>query len=229
MHILKPLYFSSSSFQHTRFLKTCIFAAVNLLEYSESQISSQQKHPSSSWGETFRPLPLGAHGALFGVDVAASEICSLHCTWGGWLGWCLWMFGELIDSEGCMTVNSLWLIWLWLQRIQLLLGWFHITNIINLSDSYFTDSCRFIDESTSLWPDYHDAWVCWLKLLTEGCSKTIVCYKNWPVFPADNDIITSCHIHPWNFKHGTWKSVPGKGDSYWKPSFSGSMLNFGRG
>ena len=29
-------------------------------------------------------------------------------------------------------------------------------------------------------------------------------------------------------KHGTWKSAPGKGDSYWIPSFSGSMLNFGR-
>ena len=27
--------------------------------------------------------------------------------------------------------------------------------------------------------------------------------------------------------HRTWKSAPGKGDSYWKPSFSGSMLNFG--
>ena len=26
--------------------------------------------------------------------------------------------------------------------------------------------------------------------------------------------------------HGTWKSSPGQGDSYWKPSFSGSMLNF---
>lgn len=96
MYILKPLYFSSSSFQRTHFLKTCIFAAMNLLEYSESQISSQQKHlrsmnlialsirghPSNSSGETFRPLPFGAHGALFGVDVAASEICSLHCTGG---------------------------------------------------------------------------------------------------------------------------------------------------
>ena len=29
-------------------------------------------------------------------------------------------------------------------------------------------------------------------------------------------------------KHGTWKSAHGKGDSYWKPSFSGSMLNLGR-
>ena len=28
-------------------------------------------------------------------------------------------------------------------------------------------------------------------------------------------------------KHGTWKSVPGKEDPYWKPSFSGSMLNLG--
>ena len=30
-------------------------------------------------------------------------------------------------------------------------------------------------------------------------------------------------------KHGTGtrKEVPGKGDSFWKPSFSGSMLNFG--
>ena len=27
--------------------------------------------------------------------------------------------------------------------------------------------------------------------------------------------------------NGTWKSAPGKGDSFWKPSFSGSMLNFG--
>ena len=27
--------------------------------------------------------------------------------------------------------------------------------------------------------------------------------------------------------HGTSKEVPGKGDSFWKPSFSGSMLNFG--
>ena len=26
--------------------------------------------------------------------------------------------------------------------------------------------------------------------------------------------------------HGTWKSAPRKGDSFWKPSFSGSMLNF---
>ena len=25
-------------------------------------------------------------------------------------------------------------------------------------------------------------------------------------------------------KHGTWKWTPEKGDSYWKPSFSGSML-----
>ena len=29
-------------------------------------------------------------------------------------------------------------------------------------------------------------------------------------------------------KHGTWKLAPGKGDSYWKTSFSGSMLNLGR-
>ena len=28
-------------------------------------------------------------------------------------------------------------------------------------------------------------------------------------------------------KHGTWKWTRGKGDSYWKPSFPGSMLNFG--
>ena len=27
-------------------------------------------------------------------------------------------------------------------------------------------------------------------------------------------------------KHGTWKWTLGKGDSYWKPSFPGSMLNF---
>ncbi len=27
-------------------------------------------------------------------------------------------------------------------------------------------------------------------------------------------------------KHGTWKWTPGKGDSYWKPSFPGSMLIF---
>ena len=27
-------------------------------------------------------------------------------------------------------------------------------------------------------------------------------------------------------KHGTWKLAPGRVDSYWKPSFSGSMLNF---
>ena len=27
--------------------------------------------------------------------------------------------------------------------------------------------------------------------------------------------------------HGTGKELPGKGDSFWKPSFSGSMLNFG--
>ena len=28
-------------------------------------------------------------------------------------------------------------------------------------------------------------------------------------------------------KHGTWKWTLGKGDSYWKPSFPGSMLIFG--
>ena len=28
-------------------------------------------------------------------------------------------------------------------------------------------------------------------------------------------------------KHGTWKLAPGKGDSYWKPSFSGSMVSLG--
>ena len=33
-------------------------------------------------------------------------------------------------------------------------------------------------------------------------------------------------LHPWNLTW-TWKEVPGKGDSFWKPSFSGSMLNFG--
>ncbi len=35
----------------------------------------------------------------------------------------------------------------------------------------------------------------------------------------------------WNYtpqnKHGTWKWTLGKGDSYWKPSFPGSMLIFG--
>ena len=30
-------------------------------------------------------------------------------------------------------------------------------------------------------------------------------------------------------KRGTWKLAPGRVDSYWKPSFSGSMLNFGGG
>ena len=30
-------------------------------------------------------------------------------------------------------------------------------------------------------------------------------------------------------KHGTWKLAPGRVDSYWKPSFSASMLNFGGG
>ena len=32
---------------------------------------------------------------------------------------------------------------------------------------------------------------------------------------------------PWNY-HGTWKYTPGKGDSYWKPSFLGAMLVSGR-
>ena len=30
-------------------------------------------------------------------------------------------------------------------------------------------------------------------------------------------------------QHGTWKWTPGKGESFWKPSFSGSMLVFGVG
>ena len=43
--------------------------------------------------------------------------------------------------------------------------------------------------------------------------------------------ISVCHwiyiIHPRSWAFSTWKSVPGKGDSFWKPSFSGSMLDFG--
>ena len=36
------------------------------------------------------------------------------------------------------------------------------------------------------------------------------------------------NIHPPEQTAGTWKWEPlGKGDSYWKPSFPGSMLNFG--
>ena len=34
-------------------------------------------------------------------------------------------------------------------------------------------------------------------------------------------------LHPWNLTWFTWKEVPRKGSSSWKPSFSGSMLNFG--
>ena len=48
-----------------------------------------------------------------------------------------------------------------------------------------------------------------------------VCYPirwSWDVFKKST---------PQKFNHGIWKEVRGKGDSFWKPSFSGSMLNYG--
>ena len=49
----------------------------------------------------------------------------------------------------------------------------------------------------------------------------LVKLDHFPKVRGENYIYT-----PQN-KHGTWKSVPGKGDPYWKPLFSGSMLNLG--
>ena len=44
--------------------------------------------------------------------------------------------------------------------------------------------------------------------------------------PLVNLVLLKYILHPWNL---TWnlKRSPWKGDSFWKPSFSGSMLNFG--
>ena len=60
----------------------------------------------------------------------------------------------------------------------------------------------------------------------EFCSKhkggppKIVIPQKWMVKVMENPIT------PPQNKHGTWKWTVGKGDSYWKPSFPGSMLIF---
>ena len=52
----------------------------------------------------------------------------------------------------------------------------------------------------------------------------VVYLPNLSTNPAPVD---GMHIYTPQNKHGTWKWTLGKGDSYWKPSFPGSMLNFG--
>ena len=51
-----------------------------------------------------------------------------------------------------------------------------------------------------------------------------------PSSTATTSTTVPCHenkIHTPRKTNGTWKWTPGRGDSYWKPSFSGSMLVFG--
>ena len=48
-----------------------------------------------------------------------------------------------------------------------------------------------------------------------------------PRHGASHDTFSTTCLYTPEIQHGTWKEVPGKGDSFWKPSFSGSMLNFG--
>ena len=84
----------------------------------------------------------------------------------------------------------------WFQRFFIIL-----TNIFQMGWNHQLDTQVSIE-----------SWKSWLLDLTVQMSICMINDKNWI---WDNS--------PEN-QHAPWKQTPGKGDSYWKPPFSGAML-----
>ena len=84
------------------------------------------------------------------------------------------------------------------------------------------------------------------RVLDPGCLPIASWWFSWRLHPISGAVDPTCMKDKWDTKHisifasyrlldnytpqnkhGTWKWTLGKWDSYWKPSFPGSMLIFG--
>ena len=120
-----------------------------------------------------------------------------------------WRQLYLIRSQKCCQATTLgWCIWFVLQRPNLFC-W--ITVLLD-----FTCRTRVICFYT---------WMGHVASPTRFCTNTFEDQGGRPKTYYLNKLSFSTYT-PQN-KHGTWKWTLGKGDSYWKPPFPGSMLNFG--
>ena len=61
----------------------------------------------------------------------------------------------------------------------------------------------------------------------KGTSVSTLDVGPWFISILEILVIFVMTVYTPQNKHGTWKWTLGKGDSYWKPSFPGSMLNLG--
>ncbi len=83
----------------------------------------------------------------------------------------------------------------------------------------------------SLWRPFLEAW--YPRLIMSAAIVCVFMNSSFSSVPRrftyailHSTLVDSTIYTPQN-KHGTWKWALGKGDSYWKPSFPGSMLIFG--
>ncbi len=70
-----------------------------------------------------------------------------------------------------------------------------------------------------------------------GASEPLCPIYRWSIYPFRFDCRRWCGkkqknsrwngVHMWKWTWFTWKWTPGRGDSFWKPSLSGSTLVFG--
>ena len=110
--------------------------------------------------------------------------------------------------------------------------------------SYLKMKCLWVCSVLSIWKSNIYILSCLLHdvdsvdLFSWGAGVTIFKYLSTSLFKSSSRLkptpkTASIWYHLCLFtytsqnKSGTWKWPLGKGDSYWKPSFQGSMLNFG--